>query len=179
MNGKILVTLEYNGLISNIEFEQFKSIFHIREKANTLFYTNKDTNLKILYNGKDLKDHENQKICEFFVNKPKVKFKVVKDEMSAKELAFVHKQNSAKNSGNYPLFDYQTLGISYARSSSLKKYTKENLTDSLKIKDNDILTNEKYKCKCLKDRIAFLCRNCNQFICQYCKIDVSSIIIPI
>jgi len=171
MNSKIVITFDYNGLISNTEMELFKPISYIKEKANSIFYSSKDAKLKILYNGKDLKDHENQKICDYFLNKPKIKLKVIKDEKSTKELSSIN---------HYPTFDYQTLGISYARSSSLEKFASDNLSDSInpnsasqKLKLNEGLSNKKYKCKCGKENISFLCRNCNLLICSHCKVDVS------
>ena len=150
----INVTLEFNNTTHVIMVEPYKKISYIKQQAHNYFYFIEE-DFKMFKNNKDLTKYENYFVGDIFRGQDKLHIRLEADKT---------KQQKPKN---------RLLLGSYDQSNSLS--FSQAITDSSVINSsfNNKQQNKRYVkiqlCSCQCGIIEYLCRNCNEFICNSCR----------
>jgi len=121
---KLKVELDFSGKTMGIEFEPYKTIAQLKEKARKLFFiVNSET--KLFHTNKDLTAFESITLGEYFKNKSKIYLKLVLNSNMNNNLKDSNIQN--KNDKNSNINDLKSSYISNLNNSN----------DKINIKDKD------------------------------------------
>lgn len=142
---KIRCTLEFNGKTFIVSVPPYKRISFLKQQAQNFFYPI-TSEVKLVYQNKDITSHLNNLIGDIFRNKEAIYirlFPLNKDNHLPKSSL----QNK-KNSSNHNTYNYTLTKSTEPNVSSLKQYQ---------------------LCTCKKGIIEYLCRSCKKFICSNCR----------
>ena len=127
---KVKVHIEYQGKVKITEIAPYKTISIIKDVAKELFKPI-NSDIKLIYNYKDISEYENEIIGDYFKKSSIIKLKI------------------------------QTQNNNNLKESNEKKKNQNNKTIKKKI-----------LCSCNRDYVSVFCRNCKEFICNLCRIDI-------
>jgi hypothetical protein len=153
-----IVTLEYNNSTYTITVEPYKKLSYIKQQAQNHFYPLGEE-IKLIKNNKDLTKYENNLIGDIFRNQNRVHIHIepMSNQLinqitpkSKKRLIIDSYEHQSKTSNQNPTSPADLLLV-----NPLTKSTKQ----STKI----------YICSCKCGTINYLCRNCNEYICNSCR----------
>lgn len=153
-----IVTLEYNNSTYTITVEPYKKLSYIKQQAQNHFYPLGEE-IKLIKNNKDLTKYENSLIGDIFRNQNKVHIHIepITNQLinqispkSRKRLIIDSYEHQSQTNNQNP-----TSPINLTLVNSSTKSTKQ----STKI----------YICSCKCGTINYLCRNCNEYICNSCR----------
>lgn len=153
-----IVTLEYNNSTYTITVEPYKKLSYIKQQAQNHFYPLGEE-IKLIKNNKDLTKYENSLIGDIFRNQNRVHIHIepMSNQLinqitpkSKKRLIIDSYEHQSKTSNQNPTSPADLLLV-----NPLTKSTKQ----STKI----------YICSCKCGTINYLCRNCNEYICNSCR----------
>ena len=153
-----IVTLEYNNSTYTITVEPYKKLSYIKQQAQNHFYPLGEE-IKLIKNNKDLTKYENSLIGDIFRNQNRVHIHIepMSNQLinqitpkSKKRLIIDSYEHQSKTSNQNPTSPADLLLV-----NPLTKSTKQ----STKI----------YICSCKCGTISYLCRNCNEYICNSCR----------
>ena len=149
----INVTLEFNNTTHVIMVEPYKKISYIKQQAQNYFYFIEE-DFKMFKDNKDLTKYENYFVGDIFRGQEKLQIRLKADTT---------KQKKSKK---------RLLLGSYDPQNSLS-FSQAITDSSVNSSFNDEQQNTRYVkiqlCSCQCGIIEYLCRNCNEFICNSCR----------
>lgn len=149
----INVTLEFNNTTHVIMVEPYKKISYIKQQAQNYFYFIEE-DFKMFKDNKDLTKYENYFVGDIFRGQEKLQIRLKADTT---------KQKKSKK---------RLLLGSYDPQNSLS-FSQAITDSSVNSSFNDKQQNKRYVkiqlCSCQCGIIEYLCRNCNEFICNSCR----------
>ena len=142
---KIRCTLEFNGKTFMVSVPPYKRISFLKQQAHNFFYPI-TSEIKLVYQNKDITSHLNNLIGDIFRNKEAIYIRLfpLDKDINITKTSLQKK----KNANNQNTYNY-----------SLTKSTEPNVSG---LKTFQL-------CTCKKGMIEYLCRSCKIFICSNCR----------
>ena len=159
---RIKIQYEYEHNVVLVDFESYKPISIIYEKAETLFFPlNLDKqNKMITYNSKDLNGNKLNPLGEIFRNKRRVTVKIVNKNLIV---------SSNKSPNKKTITEYYRPEDDYLVTRKINVQEKENSNSQEKH-----LSSVNKICSCNNNElVSFYCRKCKEFICKLCRFSKS------
>jgi len=127
---KIKVSMEYLRKTNNYDFEPYRTIDYLIEKAKKLFFIVKEE-VKIIHNNKDLTPFKEISISEYFKNKNKIHLKMIQISNNKKEN--VDKNLIKSNASNLDLINPENINsINNDISNEINLNTINNTNSEIK-----------------------------------------------
>ena len=153
-----IVTLEYNKSIYTITVEPYKKLSYLKQQARTHFYPLGEE-FKLIKNNKDLTKYENSLIGDIFRNQNKIHIHI--EPISNRPINQITPK--ARKHLIINAYEHQPKTNNQSVASPIDLSLISTLTKSTK------QSTKVYLCPCKCGMITYLCRNCNEYICNSCR----------
>lgn len=162
---KIKLQLEYDDKASVLDFEIYKPISSIYDKAEQIYFPlkfNKEHKI-ITFHSKDLSMYSHLAIGEYFKNKNKITLKIV-DPVHKK----LPNELSSKNKFNF-IADSYNPEDDYVKGERIHIEANENTVKKVRDENDRSIKCQECGNNGNNDSCLYYCRKCKDFLCKNCR----------
>lgn len=164
----IKLSLSYLTNTITISISKSKLLSEVKDRAYKLFFPIRGR-IILTYMGKELTPHEGKQISAIFKDLKKARIIIIVsaiNTISQNDLLQVNNEEEGENKSNTTSIKQKRLPLLNNRTFPRKK----QMINPSRYKS--LHSNNKLLCfECCEEPSNFFCRNCNLFLCSYCKND--------